>query len=105
MPHHADRESSSLNRAEAAEHLRELADEIEAGALDLAGTSLEVPDEVEYEFEVKREEDLEGVAVEVEVKLAWVDPDGDIEEAETPHGTSLVEPDEDDADLPGELEF
>ncbi len=102
MPHHSDRESSSANRAEAAEHLRELADEIEAGALDLAGTSLDVPDQLEYEFEIKREEDLDGVEVEVEVKLKWIEREGDIEDAETPHGTSLVEPDEDD-DLPDEL--
>jgi amphi-Trp domain-containing protein len=105
MPHHTDRETSSANRAEAAEHLRELADEIEAGSLDLAGTSLDVPDQLDYEFEIKHEEELDGVEIEVEVKLKWIDPDGDIEDAETPHGTSLVVPDEDDDDLPDELEL
>ena len=96
MSHHKHKESSSANRAEAAEHLRELADQIEAGSIDLGGSSLEVPDELEYEFEVKQEEGHEGVECEVEVELKWVDAGGDLEDAETPHGTSLVVPDADD---------
>jgi len=96
---HADRETSTTDRAEAAERLRELADEIETGVLDLDGTSLDVPEQLEYGFDVGREEDVEGVAVEVAVTLAWVDAEGDIEDAETPHGTSLVEPEDELDDL------
>ncbi len=96
MSHRKHKESSSANRAEAAEHLREIADQIEAGALDMEGSSIEVPDELEYEYELKMEDGHDGVEYELEVELKWVDPDGDIEDAETPHGTSLIVPDEDD---------
>ena len=96
MSHREHKESSSANRAEAAEHLREIADQIEAGALDMEGSSIEVPDELEYEYELKMEDGHEGVEYELEVALKWIDPDGDIEDGETPHGTSLVVPDEDD---------
>lgn len=102
MSHHKHSESSTANRAEAAEHLRELADQIEAGSIDLEGSSLEVPDELEYEFEVKLEDGHEGVECEVEIELKWVDAELDIEDAETPHGTSLVETEP--GDLP-ELEI
>ena len=52
-----------LNRAEAAQRLRGIADQIEAGALDQANLTASVPDQLHFELEVDNDE--------VEIKLNW----------------------------------
>jgi amphi-Trp domain-containing protein len=61
-----------LTRAEAASELRRLADELESGAISYgSGESLVVPDRLEFEFEIEREERGSAVKFEVEVELEW----------------------------------
>lgn len=61
-----------MSRAEAAADLRRLADEVEAGTLSY-GTAgrLAVPDRLEREIEIEREDKGTTVKYEVEVELQW----------------------------------
>lgn len=61
-----------MTRAEAAADLRRLADELEAGTISYgADGSLAVPDQLEREIEIEREDKGNRVKYEVEVELEW----------------------------------
>lgn len=61
-----------MTRAEAAADLRRLADELEAGTISYgAGGSLAVPDRLEREIEIEREDYGTTTKYEVEVELQW----------------------------------
>lgn len=61
-----------MTRAEAAADLRRLADELEAGVISYgAGGGLTVPEVLEREIEIEREDKGTTVKYEVEVELQW----------------------------------
>ncbi|HET9875721.1 MAG TPA: amphi-Trp domain-containing protein [Mycobacterium sp.] len=66
-----------MTRAEAAADLRRLADELEAGVISYSGGgSLPVPERLEREIEIEREDRGTTVKYEVEVELEWSTTEG-----------------------------
>ena len=64
-----------MTRAEAAADLRRLADEVEAGKISYgAGGTLDVPEAIEREIEIEREDNGTTVKYEVEFELEWSVP-------------------------------
>ncbi|HTM85763.1 MAG TPA: amphi-Trp domain-containing protein [Mycobacterium sp.] len=72
------KEKRMTNRAGVAAELRRLADELESGGNISygAGGSLAVPDQLEQEFEIEREDRGSSVEYEVEFELKWYVPKG-----------------------------
>lgn len=64
-----------MSRAEAAADLRRLADEVEAGTITYgSGGTLDVPEALEREIEIEREDKGSSVKYEVEFELEWSVP-------------------------------
>lgn len=64
-----------MSRAEAAADLRRLADEVEAGTITYgSGGTLDVPEALEREIEIEREDKGSRVKYEVEFELEWSVP-------------------------------
>ncbi|AEF36733.1 hypothetical protein JDM601_2733 [Mycolicibacter sinensis] len=64
-----------MTRAEAAADLRRLADELEAGKISYgADRSLEVPEALEREIEIEREDKGTNIKYQVEFELEWSVP-------------------------------
>lgn len=64
-----------MTRAEAAADLRRLADELEAGKISYgADGSLEVPEALEREIEIEREDKGTNIKYQVEFELEWSVP-------------------------------
>lgn len=70
------KEERLLTRADVAAELRRLADELDAGGTITYGTggSLSVPDQLEREFEIEREDKGSNIEYEVEIELKWYEP-------------------------------
>lgn len=70
------KEERLLSRADVAAELRRLADELEAGGTITYGTggSLAVPEQLEREFEIEREDKGGKIEYEVEIELKWYEP-------------------------------
>ncbi|MGV0632917.1 amphi-Trp domain-containing protein [Mycolicibacillus trivialis] len=70
------KEERLLSRADVAAELRRLADELEAGGTITYGTggSLTVPEQLEREFEIEREDKGGKIEYEVEIELKWYEP-------------------------------
>ncbi|OBJ72575.1 amphi-Trp domain-containing protein [Mycobacterium sp. 1274756.6] len=70
------KEERLLTRADVAAELRRLADELDAGGTITYGTggSLSVPDQLEREFEIEREDKGSSIEYEVEIELKWYEP-------------------------------
>jgi len=70
------KEERMTTRTDVVAELRRLADELESGATISYGTggSLAVPDQLEREFEIEREDKGGSVEYEVEIELKWYAP-------------------------------
>jgi amphi-Trp domain-containing protein len=63
--------ASRLAPAAAAARLREIADQLERGALELAGDSITAPDAVALKIELEEIRDGEQTSFELEVEVRW----------------------------------
>ncbi len=69
------KEERLMSRADVAVELRRLADELESGTISYgSGGSLVVPEQVEREFEIEREDEGTKTEYEVEFELKWYAP-------------------------------